>query len=318
MAPYYFCSGLPRNFNFLHIALGPRIKTHDTVDDGVFYWGLSLTSEFALDLCRAVTPIEIKAVVFQISDNKAPGPDGYTSCFFKKAWNIMGNLVCRAIMDFFRSGQMLRQLNHTNYCPLLEKLISPRYIPLMSTYGKAFDLVSWTFLPSTHGDVSGLAVNTSKSCIFTAGIQDDILDGILATTEFARGNMPVRYLGIPLTTQRLSVTDYSPLVDQIVGYIGPSSGIPREHRWSGRKFAIRRKKAVWVFGISNPGTLLSLPEFYGTFIAKQTPYGLSGSMRSTSSLWDWQPKKGDSPLLRRVAEIRDRIITDFGSTDAAI
>ncbi|KAK4382080.1 hypothetical protein Sango_2908200 [Sesamum angolense] len=37
-----------------------------------------------------------------------------------------------------------------------------------------------------------------------------------------------------------------------------------------------------------------------------------------ASLWDWQPKKGDSPLLRRLAEIRDRIITDFGSTDAAI
>ncbi|KAL0453511.1 UNVERIFIED_CONTAM: hypothetical protein Slati_1329200 [Sesamum latifolium] len=27
--------------------------------------------------------------------------------------------------------------------------------------------------------------------------------------------MPVRYLGIPLAAQRLSVTDYSPLVDQI-------------------------------------------------------------------------------------------------------
>ncbi|KAL0290257.1 UNVERIFIED_CONTAM: hypothetical protein Scaly_2678100 [Sesamum calycinum] len=36
-----------------------------------------------------------------------------------------------------------------------------------------------------------------------------------------------------------------------------------------------------------------------------------------ASLWDWQPKKGDSLLLRRLAGIRDRIITDFGSTHAA-
>ncbi|KAL0362182.1 UNVERIFIED_CONTAM: hypothetical protein Scaly_1173400 [Sesamum calycinum] len=37
-----------------------------------------------------------------------------------------------------------------------------------------------------------------------------------------------------------------------------------------------------------------------------------------ASLWDWQLKKGDSPLLRRLAEIRDKIITDFDSIDAAI
>ncbi|KAL0337746.1 UNVERIFIED_CONTAM: Retrovirus-related Pol polyprotein from type-2 retrotransposable element R2DM [Sesamum calycinum] len=154
-------------------------------------------------------------------------------------------------------------------------------------------------LPSIHilmecfqefRDVSGLAVNTAKSNIFTAGIQNDTFDETLAMTEFARGHMPVRYLGIPLAAQRLSVTDYSPLVDQIVACIcnrrsspylslvgwslyaplskewsafgskyslsqwqllkrsivcaGPSYGIPREHRWPGRIFVIRRRKAV--------------------------------------------------------------------------
>ncbi|KAK4382073.1 hypothetical protein Sango_2907500 [Sesamum angolense] len=83
------------------------------INDGVFHWGSSLHSELASNLCRAVTPAEVKTTVFQISDNKAPNPDGYTSCFFKKAWNIVGDLVCRAVMDFFRSGRMLRQLNHT-------------------------------------------------------------------------------------------------------------------------------------------------------------------------------------------------------------
>ncbi|KAL0295332.1 UNVERIFIED_CONTAM: hypothetical protein Scaly_3106100 [Sesamum calycinum] len=77
------------------------------VDDGVFHWGPSLTSELVSNLCRAITPAEVKTTVFQISDKKAPGPDGYTSCFFKKAWNMVGDLVCRAVMDFFRSGRML-------------------------------------------------------------------------------------------------------------------------------------------------------------------------------------------------------------------
>ncbi|KAK4403202.1 hypothetical protein Sango_1060900 [Sesamum angolense] len=83
-------------------------------------------------------------------------------------------------------------------------------------------------LPSIHilmeclqefRDVSGLAVNTSKSSIFMAGIENNILCDILARIEFTRGEMPVRCLGIPLAAQRLSVRDYSPLIDQIANSI---------------------------------------------------------------------------------------------------
>ncbi|XP_011081385.1 uncharacterized protein LOC105164430 [Sesamum indicum] len=83
------------------------------VDDGVFEWGPILSPEHTADLCRAVTSLDVKDAIFHISDNKAPGPHGYSSCFFKKAWNIVGDQVCRAILDFFKSGQMLRQHNHT-------------------------------------------------------------------------------------------------------------------------------------------------------------------------------------------------------------
>ncbi|KAL0283049.1 UNVERIFIED_CONTAM: hypothetical protein Sangu_2914500 [Sesamum angustifolium] len=68
-------------------------------------------------------------------------------------------------------------------------------------------------------DVFDLAVNTSKSSIFTAGIENNEFHGILARTDFTKGEMPVWYLGIPLTAQRLSARDYSPLVDQIANCI---------------------------------------------------------------------------------------------------
>ncbi|KAL0386336.1 UNVERIFIED_CONTAM: hypothetical protein Sradi_3027900 [Sesamum radiatum] len=64
-------------------------------------------------------------------------------------------------------------------------------------------------------DVLGLAVNTSKSSIITTGIVNNELYGILSRTKFARGEMPVQYLGIPLAAKHLSFTDYSPLVDRI-------------------------------------------------------------------------------------------------------
>ncbi|KAL0444800.1 UNVERIFIED_CONTAM: hypothetical protein Slati_2202700 [Sesamum latifolium] len=82
------------------------------VDNDVFEWGPKLSLEHALELYRAVTPLEVKQAIFQIRDNKAPRPDEYSICFFKRAWNIVGDQVCTAVMNFFRSGRMLRQLNH--------------------------------------------------------------------------------------------------------------------------------------------------------------------------------------------------------------
>ncbi|KAL0289646.1 UNVERIFIED_CONTAM: hypothetical protein Scaly_2543600 [Sesamum calycinum] len=78
----------------------------------------------------AVTPAEVKTAVLQISDNKAPGLDSYTSCFFRKTWNIVGDLVCKVVMDFFRSRRMLRQLNHT-IIALVSKF---RHSPLIAYY----------------------------------------------------------------------------------------------------------------------------------------------------------------------------------------
>ncbi|KAL0324477.1 UNVERIFIED_CONTAM: hypothetical protein Scaly_2414800 [Sesamum calycinum] len=90
-------------------------------------------------------------------------------------------------------------------------------------------------------DVSGLAINISKSSIFIADIQNDELDEIIARMEFVGGDMPVRYLGILPAAKRLR----RQLLRRFTDCAGPSSGILREHRWPGRKFAIRRKNKDW-------------------------------------------------------------------------
>ncbi|XP_074298606.1 uncharacterized protein LOC141629519 [Silene latifolia] len=65
-------------------------------------------------LLRPVTGEEIRAAVFSIPDNKSPGPDGYTSKFFKDAWNEIGGEVINVVQDFFRTRQLLKQVNATN------------------------------------------------------------------------------------------------------------------------------------------------------------------------------------------------------------
>lgn len=64
-------------------------------------------------LMRPVTAMDIRSAVFDIGDEKAPGPDGFSASFFKANWEIVGQLVTEAILEFFRTGKILKQWNHT-------------------------------------------------------------------------------------------------------------------------------------------------------------------------------------------------------------
>ncbi|GJV23722.1 retrovirus-related pol polyprotein from transposon TNT 1-94 [Tanacetum coccineum] len=52
-------------------------------------------------MVRDVTDDEIKNVMFFIGDDRAPGPDGFTPVFFKKAWDVVSGDITCAIRDFF-------------------------------------------------------------------------------------------------------------------------------------------------------------------------------------------------------------------------
>ena len=56
---------------------------------------------------------EIKKALFSIDDYKASGPDGFSSFFFKAAWNIIGCDVIDAVLSFFKSSNLLREINCT-------------------------------------------------------------------------------------------------------------------------------------------------------------------------------------------------------------
>ncbi|GJS48187.1 RNA-directed DNA polymerase, eukaryota, reverse transcriptase zinc-binding domain protein [Tanacetum coccineum] len=72
-----------------------------------------LNKEEANAMIGQVTDEEIKEAIFDIDCNKASGPNGYTSGFFKKAWNIVRKEVCLAIKDFFLNGKLLGEINAT-------------------------------------------------------------------------------------------------------------------------------------------------------------------------------------------------------------
>ena len=75
--------------------------------------GLVWSSNHVDILNSRVTHEEIKNALFSIDDSKAPGPEGFSSLFFKRAWSIVGNEVCDAVEDFFSNGCILREINCT-------------------------------------------------------------------------------------------------------------------------------------------------------------------------------------------------------------
>ncbi|PKI73251.1 hypothetical protein CRG98_006386 [Punica granatum] len=60
-----------------------------------------LTSAQAASLIQPVSEEEIKRALWSMDGNKAPGPDGYSSHFFKTSWHIVGKDFSSAILKFF-------------------------------------------------------------------------------------------------------------------------------------------------------------------------------------------------------------------------
>ncbi|XP_074299433.1 uncharacterized protein LOC141630528 [Silene latifolia] len=87
-------------------------------------------------LDSAVTTEEVKMHLFSIPKDKSPGPDGFTSQFYRDAWDIVGNEVCAAVLDFF-IVDLVRMYNRGT--------ASPRCMFKMDLQ-KAYDSIEWNFL----------------------------------------------------------------------------------------------------------------------------------------------------------------------------
>ena len=64
-----------------------------------------------MELSRIPTPEEIKAVLFNMQDLKAPGPDGFPVIFYKHLWPTVGNDVINVVTSFFHLGSMSKEVN---------------------------------------------------------------------------------------------------------------------------------------------------------------------------------------------------------------
>ena len=67
---------------------------------------------------------EIDQTLKAMNPYKAPGLDRYPSIFYIECWEIIVNSVIDVVQDFFKSGFMLKELNHT-FIVLILKTLKP-------------------------------------------------------------------------------------------------------------------------------------------------------------------------------------------------
>lgn len=113
--------------------------------------------------------------------SRAPGPDGMTALFFLKYWHVVGNDVTSAVKSFFRSGKLVRGINHTHItmvpkvkCPMNMTQLRPKPKILSKVLANRLCTVLPTIISESQG-------------AFVAGryIMDSILIGQMNLTGWS-------------------------------------------------------------------------------------------------------------------------------------
>ncbi|XP_074303386.1 uncharacterized protein LOC141637872 [Silene latifolia] len=228
-------------------------KEVSSINQRVVRAGPILTKEHCDLLIAPITGEEVKNAMFGILGTKAPGPDGYSSQFFKDNWGIVGNDVIAVVQGAFQSGQLLKQCNNTiiTLIPkvdLPENVLQFRPIAYYNTIYKCLSKV----LCARLGQILPEVISASQSAFIKGrDIVGNILicqdlnklynrktssprimmkldlqkayDSLIKEIEVAsgikRGVVPFRYLGVNVSLKRLYVMDCNCLVEKVVDRI---------------------------------------------------------------------------------------------------
>lgn len=154
-----------------------------TAEECVSIRGLShmvtrtLSRSAAEGMVREVMNEEIKEAMFSIGDDKATGPDGYTSKFFKSDWNIIGGDICKAVKEFFSTGKLLKVVNAT-LIALLPKVDNPQQVTefrLIALCNVVYKCISKILANRLKESLDDLVDQTQNAFIPGCRISDNIL-----------------------------------------------------------------------------------------------------------------------------------------------
>ncbi|GJY86836.1 RNA-directed DNA polymerase, eukaryota, reverse transcriptase zinc-binding domain protein [Tanacetum coccineum] len=173
------------------------LGNHSNVSDLVYSEDLFsnvLSNDEAEEMIKEVSDKEIKDALFDIGDNKALGPDGYSSVFFKEAWNVVGKDVCDGIKDFFSKRQMLGEPNATliTMIPKIQNPLKVSDFRRIACCNVLYKCISKILTNRIKGALKKLVQNNQSAFIPGRLIQDNILLSQEILRGYRRKNGPKR------------------------------------------------------------------------------------------------------------------------------
>ncbi|XP_020253837.1 uncharacterized protein LOC109830891 [Asparagus officinalis] len=94
--------------------------------------------------------------------------------------------------------------------------LSP-YLFILGIKGELYSVQKIYDCVKDFGEKSGLEANPSKCAIYYGGVEESIKGVIRNSLNFPEGSLPIKYLGLPLISKRMSYIDCSPLFIKILG-----------------------------------------------------------------------------------------------------
>ncbi|XP_026420074.1 uncharacterized protein LOC113316056 [Papaver somniferum] len=109
---------------------GPELEGDASLFD---YDHISISEEESLAMDRIPSPEEIKQAVFDLGADSAPGPDGFSGCFYRHCWDIIQEDLIKDIIFYWNNGHIPNGVNSSlivllpkvrgantlrNFCPI--------------------------------------------------------------------------------------------------------------------------------------------------------------------------------------------------------
>jgi len=135
--------------------------------------------------------------------------------------------------------------------------------------------------------LSGLSINLAKSSMYLSGIDDNLQSNIQRQIGIQQQHLPVRYLGVPLISTRLTHTDCIPLVERITSRIKlwTSSSLTYAGRLQLIKAVLFSVQVYWSSIFILPcSTIKTIERILSAFLWKGTSLSTSGAKVAWTSV----------------------------------
>ncbi|GJT59438.1 RNA-directed DNA polymerase, eukaryota, reverse transcriptase zinc-binding domain protein [Tanacetum coccineum] len=186
---------------------------------GVMIEGVWRSDPVQLDKDASVE--EIKNAVWDCGSSKAPGPDGFLFLFLKMYWDLLKDDVVEFISSFLTSGQMslgdkwrgwIRACLQSARTSILVNGSPTKEFSIKRGLRQGDPLSLFLFILVMEG--LHVALKDAHQARLIKGVSSEEVVSLASLTGCSPGNLPFKYLGLPIGANMNQVSNWNTLVDR--------------------------------------------------------------------------------------------------------